>query len=239
MANPSHIFITGAPGSGKSHESKRLSKETGLPVVELDKIPNTGDERYVNTEVARNYIAKLKKPHIVEGSQLLGLNEDELKDHRVILMDTSPDTLFDRLKHRGYADTRGKHHKGLKGKEAYNEVIAQFGPIVKEFKEKAPHMEIKTALLRAIEIRANEKLAWMAKSAGAVKELAIEMEEKSADATAAVAKVLSVLDDIVPAIMRQQHMQEMQEERKVEDPFGPTKEAAIKLNLAQLRRERS
>jgi adenylate kinase family enzyme len=108
---PSHIFITGLPGSGKTTLAKKKAKELGIPLISLDRLA-AENKRYPGTSEARRYIRELDTPHVIEGTQLLGFRKEDFKGHRVLLLEESRGVIVDRLVRRGWNDSRGKLHKG-------------------------------------------------------------------------------------------------------------------------------
>lgn len=91
--NTKHYLVTGLPGSGKSSLSKRLARKMKLPRYELDKHPNfrrsmdlldegREAEAYKMQRAMVQEALALKKPHVIEGQQLL-LAPDLLKNHYV------------------------------------------------------------------------------------------------------------------------------------------------------------
>jgi adenylate kinase family enzyme len=112
-----HIFIAGIPGSGKTTEANRLSKDTGLPVISLDGLPDKYRKKgshWVHTEGVRRFLKEndLGTPHIIEGTQLLGLRPDETKQHDFRLVQAPREVIIDRLVARGWKDTKGTLLKG-------------------------------------------------------------------------------------------------------------------------------
>jgi adenylate kinase family enzyme len=107
-----HTLVTGLPGAGKTTEGKRLSKELGLPLISLDGVAAKGGRRYAGTEDARRLIRDLDTPHVVEGTQLLGLRPDEVEEHDVRILDVPKDVLVDRLVQRGWNAEDGTHYRG-------------------------------------------------------------------------------------------------------------------------------
>jgi adenylate kinase family enzyme len=108
---PSHIFITGLPGSGKTTLAKKKAKELGIPLISLDRLA-AENKRYPGTSEARRYIRELDTPHVIEGTQLLGFRKEDFKGHRVLLLEESRGVIVDRLVRRGWNDSSGKLHKG-------------------------------------------------------------------------------------------------------------------------------
>lgn len=92
-----HYLVTGLPGSGKSSLSKRLAKKMKLPRYEIDKHPNfrrsmdlldegRKEEAYKMQRAMVQEALALKKPHVIEGQQLL-LAPDLVKNHYVRIVD--------------------------------------------------------------------------------------------------------------------------------------------------------
>lgn len=117
-----HIYITGIPGTGKTTEANRLSKELNLPVYHLDEIP----------ELARKdvykHIAALADPHIIEGVQLL----NQLPKGDVRVLDDDDEILIQRLINRGphspfpWVDKRGRPLNKAEIKEKARHIIKRF-----------------------------------------------------------------------------------------------------------------
>lgn len=109
-----HIMITGVPGAGKTTEAKRLAEETGMPMVSIDGLPAEyrGPGHWVRTDGARRFLKDLDEPHIVEGTQLMGLTPEERKGHDFRLMQQPRDVIVQRLVDRGWRDDTGKMRKG-------------------------------------------------------------------------------------------------------------------------------
>ena len=65
-----HVFITGAPGAGKTTRAKELAEERGLPIMHLDDWWDAQQTAKMNDRWKRR-LTQLKTPHVVEGWQLL------------------------------------------------------------------------------------------------------------------------------------------------------------------------
>jgi adenylate kinase family enzyme len=117
QAELKHIMITGAPGSGKSTMALDLEKELNMPVLEGDSLKPAEGEAYPGTDELREALKKLKKPHIVEGVQIMGLKEPELRGHDLRVLTPSRETLIERLRDRGWQASDGSHRKDRKGAE--------------------------------------------------------------------------------------------------------------------------
>lgn len=113
-SKPRHVLITGVPGVGKTTEGRKLSKETGMPLISLDGLTDEyrGPGRWVRTDGARRLISELDEPHIIEGAQLLGLKEHERKGHDFRLLREPRKVVVDRLIRRGWEDDKGRFRQG-------------------------------------------------------------------------------------------------------------------------------
>lgn len=130
---PSHILITGIPGSGKTTEGKRLSKEMGLPLVSLDGIA-AKNKRWAGTADARRFIKKLDAPHIVEGTQLLGFHKKDLQGHDLRVMEQPRKEIVDRLVRRGWNDGGGVLHVGEAARPRLEQAHDEFVGYANRFK---------------------------------------------------------------------------------------------------------
>ncbi len=147
-AAPKHVYITGLPGAGKTTEAKRLSQELGLPMVSLDGISAKAG-RWSTDADARRFIKKnLDEPHVIEGSQILGFREKDLKGHTVYLIEQPRDVLVDRLVQRGWNDDAGKLHKGKGERKATEKWIDGFGSVAEDFKNTHSPTMLKTSGIR-------------------------------------------------------------------------------------------
>ena len=131
-----HIFITGSPGAGKTTMAKKLAHQTGLPVIHVDQLEGweytpSGSP---GTEKLRKCLKNLTKPHIIEGAQVLGLREEEVRGHRVIIIEQLDDTLVDRLLDRGWNTNDGQFRKGERWRHAAEELVAEFKDCVASFR---------------------------------------------------------------------------------------------------------
>ena len=108
---PSHVLITGLPGSGKTTLAKRRAKELGLPLISLDGLA-AKNSKWAGTRDARKFIRKLDTPHVIEGTQLLGFRKRDLRGHQVHILEEPKSVLVDRLVRRGWNDSSGTLHKG-------------------------------------------------------------------------------------------------------------------------------
>lgn len=130
-----HTIVTGHSGSGKSTLSRKLSKETGLPIYAMDDDPGIRDaffnyqktyaknndgrldlspeRRALEDEIERRGIRKaleLEAPHIIEGSHFLRRNPEEFKKHKLIMVNPSAETIaFQRTNRKKLKDlARGR-----------------------------------------------------------------------------------------------------------------------------------
>ena len=134
-ANTKHHLITGVPGAGKSTLSRKLAKETGLPIYAMDDDPGIRDaffnyqktyaktndgrldlsatRRALEDEIERRGIEKalkLKTPHIIEGSHFLRRKPEEFRDHKLIMVNPSAEAIaFQRTNRKKLKDlARGR-----------------------------------------------------------------------------------------------------------------------------------
>ena len=112
VASKGHVYVTGVPAVGKTTEANRLSKERGLPVVSLD------GAAVKSTDDARKFIANLDSPHIVEGTQLLGLRPDDLSGNELVHLKQPKDVIVNRLVDRGWTDDSGELLRGEQHRES-------------------------------------------------------------------------------------------------------------------------
>ena len=104
---PSHIFVTGHSGAGKTTKAHELSKQTGLPVLALDDAPEIaeyhlrqkayskqtgqfemlGDEEKEALSAVMQRISALKTPHIIEGAHFLAVPHMIPHNAPVVLVD--------------------------------------------------------------------------------------------------------------------------------------------------------
>lgn len=165
----SHVMLTGPPGAGKTTAAPGLAKELKLPNLQLDHLPSEEDSRFAGTDTLRAKMRRLRKPKLLEGSSILGLQPDELKNHRVILMDANRDELIRRVMNRGFTDTVGGEHQGPESEEAVTKMVDWFRDRVSEFKKKAPHAEIRMSPMKKEAIKAAcdlLKLGWAKTATG-------------------------------------------------------------------------
>ena len=135
VADDHHTIVTGHSGSGKSTLSRKLSKETGLPIYAMDDDPGIRDaffnyqktyakdndgrldlspkRRALEDEIERRGIRKaleLEAPHIIEGSHFLRRNPEEFKNHKLIMVNPSAETIaFQRTNRKKLKDlARGR-----------------------------------------------------------------------------------------------------------------------------------
>ena len=141
--SPRHILLTGVPGAGKTTEAPIIADKEGLPYISGDRLKNLPHNKYPGTEELRRKLRQYKNPRVIEGVQILGLSPEELKNHKIIVMDPSVRELHKRLKKRGYTDSYGVEHKGLRSRKNIKELTEEFQRILDKFKEKAPHAEYK------------------------------------------------------------------------------------------------
>lgn len=133
-----HVLVTGHSGAGKTTLAKKLSKEMQLPIYDIDsdrlwkksKVKDHEDRYKEGTKAYDkfNRVRKkmvdqaldLKKPHIIEGAQLL-VDPDRLLGHKTVLVDTpEPRVILQRLvrdKEDGKLDRDGVRKRVEKAKE--------------------------------------------------------------------------------------------------------------------------
>lgn len=105
-----HVLVTGHSGAGKSTTASQLSQQLSMPVYSIDSRPEWGDlfrsdpddEHLVpgtakrkefiqlRRRLARESLAGLTRPTIIEGTQLAGLTNRELADYPNRVMVTTP-----------------------------------------------------------------------------------------------------------------------------------------------------
>ena len=133
MKNRLMVIVTGAPGTGKTTLSKKLSERYSIPLVAKDEIKELlfdsigiGDRQWslqlskASYNLLFNFIAKLlmtNNPFIVEGNFYNGeatenfLKLKSITDFKVLQIQcyTEPETLYERYKAR---DSSGERHQG-------------------------------------------------------------------------------------------------------------------------------
>lgn len=113
--NISHTIVTGHSGAGKTTLSKRLAKEKGIPHISMDWTPemkkyqqdyardNDGrlDLSPERSAFERKYqrdtlmkALKRRTPSVLEGTYISQVRPDELKGHRLILVDPDHDRII-------------------------------------------------------------------------------------------------------------------------------------------------
>lgn len=140
-----HIIVTGHSGAGKSTVAERVSKETGLPILQLDKDKKFGELLKGTVKAgkgeiddARRLILKralrTKEPHVIEGTQAL-IDPDMTEGYRRILVDTPRGEILRRRVRREYLRT---HREPLwsreKGKLVAQELFNLYKPEVDKFR---------------------------------------------------------------------------------------------------------
>lgn len=114
-ASTKHHLITGVPGAGKSTLAKRVAKEKGLPLFEIDSDPRfkmalqlvdegkMDESNALQRQMFRDAVAR-KEPHVIEGAQVM-LDPALAKQHELQILDDSADVLAPRWAKR----EAGKH----------------------------------------------------------------------------------------------------------------------------------
>jgi len=139
-AKVNHTFITGIPGSGKTTLAEKMNRETGLPVIHVDKLPATdfyGKPTFAGSDELRSHLKTLTTPHIIEGAQIMGLKPVEVSG-KVILLDPDNEVLAKRLMDRGWTEENKSTGawKEMRGPEASKEaemLIAEFREYLNNF----------------------------------------------------------------------------------------------------------
>ena len=124
LSNKHHHLITGVPGAGKSTLAKRIAKEKGLPLFELDSDPRfkealqlvdegkMDESNAIQRQMFRDAVAR-KEPHVIEGAQVM-LDPALARQHELQILDDSADVLAPRWakreaeKHRDRALSSGR-----------------------------------------------------------------------------------------------------------------------------------
>jgi len=119
-----HQLITGVPGSGKSTLAKRIAKERGLPLFEIDSDPRfkkalrlvdegkMKESNDLQRQMFRDAVTR-KEPHVIEGAQIM-LDPKLARQHELQILDASADVLAPRWskreagKHRDRAISSGR-----------------------------------------------------------------------------------------------------------------------------------
>ena len=123
-ASTKHHLITGVPGAGKSTIARRIAKEKGLPLFEIDSDPRfkralqlidegkVDESNALQKQMFHDAIAR-KDPHVIEGAQVM-LDPALARQHELQILDGSVDELAPRwanreaIKHRERAVSAGK-----------------------------------------------------------------------------------------------------------------------------------
>ena len=128
-ASTKHHLITGVPGAGKSTVAKRIAKEKGLPLFEIDSDPRfkkalqlvdegkIDESNALQRQMFRDAVTR-KDPHVIEGAQIM-LDPALARQHELQILDDSADVLAPRWSKR----EAGKHRdRALKsGREPYKD----------------------------------------------------------------------------------------------------------------------
>jgi len=135
-APPEHLLITGPPGSGKTVRATKLGRKLNRPVVYLDRWTEQEDGKFVSSGVTPDKVAALKKPSVVEGSQLMNFPKEFLNEHILALLEKDEGTLVRRLARRGYHDEEGTRiQNAKKAREMLAEYMSADG-ILEQFKKR-------------------------------------------------------------------------------------------------------
>lgn len=137
-----HMFITGAPGTGKTTLGRQVAEQTGLPLLSLDGLAAESGRgpKFPGTLEARRVVRRLEEPHVVEGASILGFPKALLARHIVLLLEQPDDVLLRRLLSRGLTDSDGVLLHGKKDEEAIRRHIAAFKNIVENYKKRTAGM---------------------------------------------------------------------------------------------------
>ena len=135
-ASNRHHLITGVPGAGKSTIAKRIAKEKGLPLFEIDSDPRfkralqlvdegkMDESNALQRQMFRDAVAR-KDPHVIEGAQVM-LDPALARQHELQILDDSADVLAPRWakreaeKHRDRVLKSGR--KPYKDEAYYNKL---------------------------------------------------------------------------------------------------------------------
>jgi adenylate kinase family enzyme len=109
---PRHYLITGAPGAGKTTYAKAFAEQRGLPLVSVDGLQAEDAQAYPDTQTLAAYLEEETEPSVIEGAQVLGLSDEVLARHNVMLLEANKRTLLKRLARRGLVDEGGVRHVG-------------------------------------------------------------------------------------------------------------------------------
>ncbi len=126
---PSHIFITGIPGSGKTTYARKLSKKTGLPLISLDGVTGMTHVDSTSKLVKRFIKTNLDEPHVIEGVQLMGIDPKFFKGHILKKIEIPKEVAVDRILKRGFELVPGKVLRGPQHRPEAEKLMRDFDDV--------------------------------------------------------------------------------------------------------------